>query len=75
VYYYFFFSLQILKIYVHGLLSLIVFHCDTCSLKKKKCFPCMLHKANILTYFEFVFYLKKNKYSKFKIKCVLAWIS
>jgi hypothetical protein len=33
----------------------------------------MLHTANTLTYFEFP--LKKNKYSKFKRKCVLAWIS
>jgi len=39
-----------------------------------KCFPCMLHTTNTLTYFEFVFF-KKNKYSKFKRKCVLAWIS
>jgi hypothetical protein len=56
----------------------VVFNCVSLwylFFKKKKCFPCMLHKANILTYFEFVFYFKKNKYSKFKIKCVLAWIS
>ena len=43
-------------------------------LKKQKQNKNFLHTANNLIYFKHSFF-KKNKYSKFKRKCVLAWIS
>jgi hypothetical protein len=67
--------LQTLRIYAHGLLSLITINCDVYVFLTKKNIKnifCVLHMANTLTCFERFF--KENKYWKFR-KCVFAWIS